>query len=573
MISKLAKGLILAAMLETAWLGSGCSPTVATQVAQQVERLFPSIIDPTRTPFQPLSPTPTLTRAPTPTPEPLRELVAWLDPGLPQQLTERIQLPAGVKTTSLLKEANLEIGALRGAAPEKVTWVYALAAPFPTLAEGASLDEVLRAWRGDAGDSFTGKLLMAPQTRAAFEARWGPNGSERVEEIPAGDLLDTAWARRSDWAIIPFEEIQPRWKVLQVDRMRPTDRGLNIDDYPLTIWFGISGSPEALRLLAEKQENGPSLFPAENLDPGKMTTLVMTGVTALARATGYKMDTLGTITPGQDIRDWLLDADFTHISNEVSFNKECPKAKFTDTTTMFCSRPEYIELLEYIGTDIVELTGNHNNDWGRAAGSYSLELYRERGWSYFGGGANLAEAREPLLIEHNGNRLAFIGCNPVGPSNAWATDDQPGAAPCDDYGWLLAEITRLRDEGYLPIVTYQYYEIYTPKPSEHQARNFRAAVDAGAVIVSGSQAHYPQIMEFYQGQFIHYGLGNLFFDQMDIPVVGTRREFIDRHIFYDGRYIQTQLLTAMLEDYARPRPMTDGERQPFLSEIFTAAGW
>jgi poly-gamma-glutamate synthesis protein (capsule biosynthesis protein) len=108
---------------------------------------------------------------------------------------------------------------------------------------------------------------MAPQTRAAFEARWGPNGSERVEEIPAGDLLDTAWARRSDWAIIPFEEIQPRWKVLQVDGMRPTDRGLNIDDYPLTIWFGISGSPEALRLLAEKQETAHPYSRRRTLTP------------------------------------------------------------------------------------------------------------------------------------------------------------------------------------------------------------------------------------------------------------------------------------------------------------------
>ena len=96
-----------------------------------------------------------------------------------------------------------------------------------------------------------------------------------------------------------------------------------------------------------------------------MTVLVMTGVTALARATGYKMDTNGTTYPARDIRDWLRNADLTHISNEVSFNPDCPKANFMDTSTMFCSRPEYIELLDFIGTDIVELSGNHNNDWGR----------------------------------------------------------------------------------------------------------------------------------------------------------------------------------------------------------------
>ncbi len=131
----------------------------------------------------------------------------------------------------------------------------------------------------------------------------------------------------------------------------------------------------------------------------------------------------------------------------------------------------------------------------------------------------------------------------------------------------------MRDAGYLPIVTLQYFEHYVYPPTETQVRDFRQFIDAGAVIVSGSQNHYPQTMEFYNDGFIHYGLGNLFFDQMDIPVAGTRREFIDQHVFYDGKYLGNQLLTAILEDYARPRPMTPEERQSLLNDIFTAAGW
>jgi hypothetical protein len=33
------------------------------------------------------------------------------------------------------------------------------------------------------------------------------------------------------------------------------------------------------------------------------------------------------------------------------------------------------------------------------------------------------------------------------------------------------------------------------------------------------------------------------------------------------------LLTAMLEDYAQPRPMTQEERAAFLSDIFDASIW
>ena len=89
----------------------------------------------------------------------------------------------------------------------------------------------------------------------------------------------------------------------------------------------------------------------------------------------------------------------------------------------------------------------------------------------------------------------------------------------------------------------------------------RRLAQAGAVIVSGSQAHQPQAFEFEQGALIHYGLGNLFFDQYDVSPA-TRQAFIDRHIFYDGRYLGTELLTYELEDYSRPRPMTAGARFP-----------
>ena len=104
------------------------------------------------------------------------------------------------------------------------------------------------------------------------------------------------------------------------------------------------------------------------------------------------------------------------------------------------------------------------------------------------------------------------------------------------------------------------------RASTTQMKDFREMVDAGAVIVSGSQSHVPMSMEIYHQAFIHYGLGNLFFDQMDSII--NRQEFLDRHIFYDGRYIGTELMTAMLENYAQPRPMTPSERASLLEDAF-----
>lgn len=554
-------GLLLA-------LSSACSPELSTQVSQQVKQLFPSIVEPTRTPFQPIPPTPSPTPTLTPTPEPIKAQTAWLDPALPDALIAQLKLPAEMQLASSPEGASIQIGALRGGEPAQVTWVYAVAAPFYTLTDEVSLEEIQRAWRGEPGQVFSGPLMLSEKTRAAFTARWGPPVGDRLQVQPDAQSLEGAWANRSGWALIPFESIEPRWKVLRVDGMSLFDKSLEIKNWPLTVWFGVAGNPAALN-----QMDLAHLLPETNRDPSQMTVLIMTGTTALTRATAYKMDTNGVTYPGQDIADWLRNADLLHISNEVSFNPNCPKANFYDTAMTFCSRPEYAGLLDFLDTKIIELSGNHNNDWGTAADTYSLELYRQHGWITFAGGANLAEAEKAAKVENNGNKLAFIGCNAPGPANAWATSSSPGAAPCGDYGWLLDSVRQLRHDGYLPIVTFQYYEVYTHGLGSHQERDFKAAADAGAVIVSGSQAHFPQYMELYQGSFIHYGLGNLFFDQMDVPVVGTRQEFIDRHVFYQGKYIQTELLTALLEDYARPRPMTAEERASFLQDVFSAAGW
>ena len=287
------------------------------------------------------------------------------------------------------------------------------------------------------------------------------------------------------------------------------------------------------------------------------------------------MNIKGITYPGRDIQAWLAQADITHISNETSFYDLCPPPVMDLIGLKFCSDPSYIALLNYVGADVVELTGNHLIDYGPQPFLDTLALYRQNNILYYGGGENLSDARQPLLIENHGNKIAFIGCNSVNIGQyPTAASDRPGAAPCD-YNYVTQQIAQLRSQGYLVIMTFQYYETLDSQPFAAQVRDFRLMAQAGADIVQGSQAHFPQSMEFYQGGFIHYGLGNLFFDQMgdDPKMPGIRREFIDRHVFYDGRYISTELLTAMLEDYSRPRPMTADERAAFLTEYFSLSGW
>jgi len=344
-------------------------------------------------------------------------------------------------------------------------WVYALVAPFSSTLQGVSSQDLLLQWQGQYTSGQP--LLMDQNTYEMFTALWGPAGNTGVQVLAKQELVDYAWAHQPALAIVPFEDLNPRWKVLPVDGLSPIHKDFDLANYRLKIPISLNSDHDRVALI---QNN--FVIPPSNLDPQKMTVVVMTGVTALVRATAFTMEKRGITYPAQDIRDWLLDADITHISNEVPFAVDCPYPNPNQAGMRFCSRDEYIQLLEDVGTDVVELTGDHFQDWGTDAMFHTLDMYRERGWPYYGGGANLADGRKALLLEKNGNRNAFIGCNAKGGSYAQASETEPGAVFCD-MDCMAQEISRLKAEGYLVIATFQHMEYYTYAAQPDQLRDFR----------------------------------------------------------------------------------------------------
>jgi poly-gamma-glutamate synthesis protein (capsule biosynthesis protein) len=524
------------------------------------------------------------TQIPTATPEPVN---LHLSDALPVGIVDEDALASF--TLSSDPAADLWAGpaavAPEGEVLQESVWVYGLAAPFPTLTDSVALADLQAYWSGDRPEALANitQLYLPAALAVTWEASLGEADPAQVtvyESLPEAEVL---WEQNA-WSVLPFDELTPELKVIAVDGITPLPRDFDPATAPLVVRLQLVATTDAARSISEADRQAlTAAFTPTNRDPEKLTTLVMTGVTALVRATANKMEINGVLYPAEEIVDWLLEADLTHISNEVSFYEDCPAPDPFSRLLYFCSSPKYIELFDYIDADIIELTGNHNNDskemFGVDVVPFSLDLYAEHGMDYYGGGLDLEDAMSPLTITDHGNKLAFIGCNSLGPLHAWATEEHGGAAPCGDYQWMADEISRLRAEGYLPIATFQYAEDYSNLPGEHHVRDFGMMADAGAIIVNGSQAHRAKAMTFRNGAFVDYGLGNLFFDQMGVVdafgnyIPETRWEIIQRHTFYDGQYLSTELLTAMLEDYAQPRPMTETERATFLTSLFEASGW
>ncbi len=535
----------------TPTLSATSYPQPATDIPVTEDQLPATTLPPTAVPVQPV----------------------YLPDYLPQGLSDAFRLPQGYTATSEAANAlfSLDIWDPGSENTQAVTWwTYALVAPFPTIPGEVSAVELRGAWNGESSGPFSGlPLLVDEETKTVFSVWWGEPAEDAVQVLPAESLVETAWAQRPSWAIVPFEALKPRWKVLSVDGVSPLSIDFDPTGYALSVPFALVTPPGLYDWR----------LPVGNRDPNRLTVVNMTGVTALVRGTALMIERYGIPFPAHEVGSLLASADITHINNEVPFYEECPEPALDWPWLISCSPPEYIQVLDQVGADVIELTGDHFGDWPPESMEQTLSRYQGHGMATFGGGLNAETARQPALFEHNGNRLAFIGCHIGGevktemPEHALATDELPGAALCD-FEWLQGEIESLTNQGYLVIFTFQHQEIYSYTASERLVTDFSLPAQMGATIVSGSQAHQPHGFAFDSGAFIHYGLGNLFFDQYHYCTdYACDRAFIDRHVFYAGRHISTELIPIKFMDMARPRQMTPEEVADFLEIIFTSSGW
>ncbi len=567
---------------------SACSPSLAatpTRTPPPTVILSTRELAATRTPVPPATPAPTAKAAP---------IQVYFDRAIPSDARDAVvatlKPPTGASLVFTDEAAAADVVFMMTAptVPSTVIaeWVYAVAMPFPTLTDTVTHALITEFWDGhpDAmavrtDNGAVPTLFVTPDTLRSLTAFFGhaPAPNAPIQIRPQDQLADAMFAARpASWAIVPFDQLDPKLKVLALDGVSPLHRNGD-NNYWLKFRVGMIKVKRGVEWVAPYLQNEP----LTNRDESRMTLLAMTGTTALGRDIAWVMEQKGVLYPGQKIKSWLTTADIVHLSNEVSFNPDCPPPRFGTGETIFCSAPKYLDLFKDVRARVIENTGNHINDYGWQAFSYTLSLYDQAGMVYFGGGRTLTEAQRAITVTDHGNVLGFVGCNPVGPPIAWVNglnDGRPGSAACQSpYPVMQAELKKLKASGAVPIATLQYQEqplgdfSYNTAPS--QVADFRHLVDAGAAIVSGSQGHQSQGFDLYRGGFIHFAVGNLFFDQTQ--TLGLRQTFVDRYVIYKGRVLSVELLTGIrdVDNWAQPRPMTQVERRAFLQTIFSASGW
>jgi poly-gamma-glutamate synthesis protein (capsule biosynthesis protein) len=223
-----------------------------------------------------------------------------------------------------------------------------------------------------------------------------------------------------------------------------------------------------------------------------------------------------------------------------------------DKPFTFRAHPRVLKLLKK-HFDAVSLANNHTGDFGHAAFSQMLDHLNQAKMPFFGGGRDLQQAHQPLLLQRKGITIALLGYNEFFPRSFEADVDRAGSAWSDDEQ-VVADIKAAREVHHADVVIpFMHWGVEDePYATTRQQSLAKRMIDAGADAVVGSHPHVTQNIELYKGRPIVYSLGNFVFDgysslenttgwalQLDVNRTGVR---------------QARIHVARIDRYGTPHP-------------------
>jgi hypothetical protein len=198
------------------------------------------------------------------------------------------------------------------------------------------------------------------------------------------------------------------------------------------------------------------------------------------------------------------------------------------------SDPGNIPPLISAGFDVVSMANNHTLDWGVENLLDSMERLKKAGLPYVGAGKNLAEARQPVILERKGTKLGFLAYSCVHPKGYEAEENKPGLAPVriwtiyeqvdyqpgtpprivtmpykEDLAAMIEDIKNLKTLVDVVIVSIHWGLHIIPRVIPMYCPDIgHAAIDAGADLILGTHPHILKGIEMYKDKAIFYSTGN-----------------------------------------------------------------
>ncbi len=547
----------------------------------------------------PPDPTPSATPAATPT----SQDTAAASPtamSMPEKVTYAGDVPADLATPNLVAaEDATDLAFLPGGAE-----VYRVVRRYyvPVAAMGAGVDALTRMQledlaRGAITDWAEVGGIAGPVR--AFAVAPGEGEEAMAAFAPAApaetfatyeELLAAMTMGSGAWAFVPIEEVGPAVTAISIGGIDLVRGRGDPGEWPFV-------DAVTLAALTGEGRMAAAALAAEHSAPlPEPVTVIATGDILQSRCSLTQIRATGDW--GAALRgpvgEYLASADLTLGSVDGSIQDIAEPLGCFDHINL-SSPPEVIEALALSGFDEVTVATNHVFDCGaEACGARAflrtIELLEEAGIAVVGGGENLEEALAPAIFTVGETTFGVLGFDDVAAWAFEAEEDSPGTAPLDDdyteenasggpayfqpasqlgLERFRARIAALADEVDVVIVQVQTGTEDTHDPSPRSIKALRAAVEAGAELVVGNQAHHVQAVEPGAEAFIAYALGNFIYDQTRLE--GHMQGYLLEATFWGERLANLRLVPYVIHDLYRPVFAEGAVRAKILNDVFAAS--
>ncbi|MEX2247254.1 MAG: CapA family protein [Dehalococcoidia bacterium] len=309
----------------------------------------------------------------------------------------------------------------------------------------------------------------------------------------------------------------------------------------------------------------PTTTPPQPPPPsGPSITIAAVGDVSLAREVVSRMEQNGPAYPFALVTT-LLDADITIANLEGALTERgdpWPKGYNFRTPPRFASGLSVF--------DLVSLANNHAMDYGAIGLLDTIDALHAAGVRYAGAGANIAEARPPVIIEANGLRVAFLAYAATPDEYggfqilAWGAGPETPGLLIGSVEAIDADVRAARPLADFVVVVVHAGTEYRNPPDATQVALANAALAAGADAYIGHHAHVVQPVEQRGSQLIAWGLGNFVFDLDEVDLANIpvpRVSLVLKLTLTKGAGVTAwEALPVTIDDTQdRPRPATADE--------------
>lgn len=246
----------------------------------------------------------------------------------------------------------------------------------------------------------------------------------------------------------------------------------------------------------------------------------------------------------------------------------------------YAMKPKRVDGLRSIGITHASLANNHALDRQLGGLEDTWKYLDKVGIVYFGAGPDLAAAREPVVIEAGGARVAVIGgmepWRQKRDADWGATADRPGVMLFNQDG-IAPAVARARELGDV-VVAFPHWGGNYVDVGRSQRRMASRLVDAGVDAIIGHHGHAAQQFGWEGEVPVLWGLGNFQFgtpgrfghDKMQ-PGYGL----LARMVLSGGKIRRIEIvplrINNRLQDY-QPKPCQKTEARRVLDAYAARAG-